>query len=405
MIDLKFNRVSKRYRIRQEAPASATGIAARFSAWTRPPTDFWAVQNVSFEVRRGEALGIIGHNGAGKSTVLKMLSNITAPTTGEIVIHGRIAALLEVGSGFHPELTGRENIYLSGAILGMRRAEIAKKLDRIIDYAELRPFMDVPVKRYSTGMFVRLGFSIAAHLDADILLLDEVLAVGDAAFQEKCAQRFLDLKNAGTTVVFVSHDLTAVERLCDRVLLLDRGEIAADGPPAAVIARYQSLVAFRASSRGGHEHAGLRKTVEIVSVYFLDPSGARTSLFRTGDPFRVCVEYVAHEDAVDIEAGVFFYTPEDALQCQLSTRADSKRLDLNQGRGAIEFSSAALGLQPGLYAVDATLEQHGATMLDWQYRCTSIHVDKGKLGRGAFYMPHDWRLIEEDGTATGYSPS
>jgi len=242
MIDLKFDGVSKRYRIRQEAGTDTEphSLLYKLKTLRRRAQDFWAVRDVNFEVKRGEALGIIGHNGAGKSTILKLLSNITAPTSGEITINGRLSALIEVGSGFHPDLTGRENVYLSGSILGMRRREIAAKLDSIVDFAGISQFIDTPVKRYSSGMYVRLGFSIAAHLDPDILLLDEVLAVGDAAFQAKCINRIKELEQAGTTIVFISHDLTAVERLCNRVILMQGGQIAAIGAPRDVIAEYQS---------------------------------------------------------------------------------------------------------------------------------------------------------------------
>jgi lipopolysaccharide transport system ATP-binding protein len=242
MIDLQVDHVSKRYRIRQEETASATEqtLMGRLRRLRPPKRDFWALRDVSFEVQRGESLGIIGANGAGKSTILKLLSNITTPTSGEITINGRLSALIEVGSGFHPELTGRENIFLSGSILGMRRREIAAKLDSIVDFAGLTQFLDVPVKRYSSGMYVRLGFSIAAHLDPDILLLDEVLAVGDASFQAKCLDRIKELETAGTTIVFISHDLIAVERVCDRAILLQRGEIIADGPPQEVIDKYNN---------------------------------------------------------------------------------------------------------------------------------------------------------------------
>lgn len=244
MIDLKFDRVSKRYLIRQETDEPArTTLLQRLKAGWSPRQEFWAVRDVSFEVRRGEALGIIGHNGAGKSTILKLLSNITIPSAGEITINGRLAALIEVGSGFHPELTGRENVYLSGSILGMRRSEITTKLNSIIDFSGIRQFIDTPVKRYSSGMFVRLGFSIAAHLDPDILLLDEVLAVGDAAFQVKCLNRIDDLRVSGKTIVFISHDLAAVERLCDRVLLMEHGQIVADGSPPQVVDQYKTAAA------------------------------------------------------------------------------------------------------------------------------------------------------------------
>lgn len=241
MIDLEFDRVSKKYRIQRELNGGQARLplAERLRNFGGRPQEFWALKDMSFRVTRGETLGIIGPNGAGKSTILKLLSKITAPSSGEIMINGRLSALIEVGSGFHPELTGRENIYLSGSILGMRRREITNKLDSIIDFAGVRQFIDTPVKRYSSGMYVRLGFSIAAHLRSDILLLDEVLAVGDAGFQAKCYDRINDLKENGTTIVFISHDLNAVEFLCDRALLLGCGEIVANGSPCDVIKRYE----------------------------------------------------------------------------------------------------------------------------------------------------------------------
>src|SRR6476619_5314530 len=193
MIDLQLTKVSKKYRIRREVDGGGSFVRTLLSLRKRKE-DVWALKDVSFNVQRAEALGIIGHNGAGKSTILKLLSRITTPTSGEIMINGRLSALIEVGSGFHPELTGRENVYLNGSILGMTRREITKKLDSIVEFAELRQFIDTPVKRYSSGMYVRLGFSIAAHLDPDILLLDEVLAVGDASFQRKCLERIAELR-------------------------------------------------------------------------------------------------------------------------------------------------------------------------------------------------------------------
>ena len=250
MIDLRFDRVSKKYLISQTEEKDRGGrhpwMRSLRSLWGTP-AEFWAVREVSFEVKQGEALGIIGSNGAGKSTIMKLLANITTPSAGEITIRGHVAALIEVGSGFHPELTGRENVYLSGTILGMRRGEIRRKLESIIDFSGIREFIDTPVKRYSSGMYVRLGFSIAAHLEPEILLLDEVLAVGDMAFQKKCLDRVRELRREGRTIIFISHDLSAVEALCDRVLLMQRGNAIANGPPGEVIEQYKALTAIGAT--------------------------------------------------------------------------------------------------------------------------------------------------------------
>jgi lipopolysaccharide transport system ATP-binding protein len=204
---------------------------------------FWALRNVSLEVAEGEAIGLMGPNGAGKSTLLKLMSRITPPTEGRIELHGRVATLLEVGTGFHPELTGRENVFLNGAILGLRRQDIARRFDEIVDFAGVEEFIDTPVKRYSSGMYVRLGFAVAAHLDAEIMFVDEVLAVGDAAYQRKCIQKIHDLTvEEGRTVVFVSHNLAWVDRLCDRALLIEHGEVRAEGPVASVTASYLNSV-------------------------------------------------------------------------------------------------------------------------------------------------------------------
>jgi lipopolysaccharide transport system ATP-binding protein len=203
--------------------------------------EVWALKDVSFEIRRGEAVGIIGRNGAGKSTLLKILSRITEPSAGRVTIKGRVASLLEVGTGFHPELTGRENIYLNGAILGMTRAEVKRKFDEIVAFAEIEKFLDTPVKRYSSGMYVRLAFAVAAHLEPEILLVDEVLAVGDAGFQKKSLGKMDEVAKTGRTVLFISHNMSMVQRLCDRGLLLDRGRVSRSGPISDVVAHYQAM--------------------------------------------------------------------------------------------------------------------------------------------------------------------
>ena len=232
--------IGERVRYKSLRESIQNAVTAPFRRDRRAEETIWALRDVSFEAKPGEVVGVIGRNGAGKSTLLKVLSRITEPTEGRVELHGRVGSLLEVGTGFHPELTGRENIYLSGAILGMKRIEIAQRFDEIVAFAEIERFLDTPVKHYSTGMYLRLAFAVAAHLEPEILLVDEVLAVGDAAFQKKCLGKMDDVARGGRTVLFVSHNMPAVTRLCERVVLLDAGRVTADGPCHRVIHTYLS---------------------------------------------------------------------------------------------------------------------------------------------------------------------
>jgi lipopolysaccharide transport system ATP-binding protein len=394
-IDLKFDGVSKRYRIQQAEAGSRSAMSflRRMRSRFRHRQDFWAVSDLNFEVPRGQALGIIGHNGAGKSTILKLVSSITAPTLGEITIQGRVAALLEVGSGFHPELTGRENVFLSGAILGMRRAETRANLESIIDFAEIRQFIDVPVKRYSSGMYVRLGFSIAAHLNPDVLLLDEVLAVGDSAFQQKCIQRVLELKRRGLTIVFISHDLSAVGQLCDRVLVMQSGKVIYDGATDDAIAHYRSLGQFHA--RSVEDPLAEGRTGDITGLTFLDGDGNAASSFSTGAPLCARISYLAHRPIQAAGFNLFFWSLDARLHCQFSTFLSGPVLDLEPGAGTVEFRCEELGLQPGVYVIDVNMEELGnARNLDWQSRCTTVQVSAGKKVRGEFFSPHTWTHLE-----------
>lgn len=249
----------------------------------------WALQDVSFEVERGEVLGIIGRNGAGKSTLLKILSRITEPTKGSIDIYGRVGALLEVGTGFHPELTGRENVYLNGSILGMSRQEIARKFDEIIDFSGVEQFIDTPVKHYSSGMGLRLGFAVAAHLEPEILIVDEVLAVGDAEFQKKCITKMGDVSHEGKTVLFVSHNLGAIEGLCNRAIWLDKGSIVQEGDVSSVIADYL------AATTSGYFFNQDTGPLQLKKVVLRNQHGVETTTFAPGDDIEVAVSYFAAE--------------------------------------------------------------------------------------------------------------
>lgn len=269
----------------------------------------FALDNLNFTVDQGQALGIIGRNGAGKSTILKILSQVTAPTSGIIRVKGRIASLLEVGTGFHPELTGRENIYLNGAILGMSRAEVNQKIDGIIDFSGVEKFIDTPVKRYSSGMYVRLAFAVAAHLEPDILIVDEVLAVGDAEFQKKCLGKMGDVAGHGRTVLFVSHNMAAINRLCSRAILLEGGKLTADSFATEVTAKYLSGVEEKGGTRQwNREEAPGTEELNLLSVQILNQDGIPVSVVDVRDQLVLRMEYHVKKPGLKFRCVFGFYT-------------------------------------------------------------------------------------------------
>src|ERR1051326_4913625 len=398
MYDVEFQNVSKRYPRQPLEDQSASG-SGKFFSWARRGRDFWARRGVSFHVERGEALGIIGHNGAGKTTILKLLSRITAPTSGEITICGRLSSLIEVSSGFHAELTGRENVYLSGVTFGMSRKEVYAKLPSILEFSGIGDFIDVPVKRYSTGMYLRLGFSIAAHLDPDILLLDEVLAVGDATFQAKCLDRVTELKRAGTTIVFISHNLHAVARLCERTLLLSRGEILSDGPTNDVIAEYERrLSSLTPSTPHGEPLITDPRAVEIISLSFYDSQNRKTTSFQTGESLRAVIEYKVNEPIEDAIVEVYFYSIFGNMHCHFTTAAKGERLSLTHGVGAVEFFCAAVALEAATFNVDVGVKRTGSLSSEFVdcKRAAVLNVTVGRPVLGVFYMPHTWTMRNTD---------
>ena len=329
-IAIRAESLGKRYRVRGYEPYKALRdsltrvIAAPVrAAWKigRPSkaTDpkkgvdyIWATKDVSFELRAGESLGLIGRNGAGKSTLLKILSRITEPTEGSAVIHGRVGSLLEVGTGFHPELTGRENVFLNGALLGMRRAEIRRKFDEIVDFSGVARFIDTPVKYYSSGMHVRLAFSVAAYLEADVLLVDEVLAVGDTEFQKKCLGRMGEVASSGRAVVLVSHNMRAIERLCSRALFMADGRVVADGPSNQVIATYLSHGVTKEGEKVWPEPltAPGDKVARLKAVRVVDSSGQVCTEFTPRDAWSIEVEYWALESGHVLDTGLDIHDEE-----------------------------------------------------------------------------------------------
>ncbi len=258
--------------------------------------EFWALKNVSFQVGRGEVLGVIGRNGAGKSTLLKILSRITEPSAGRVILKGRIASLLEIGTGFHPELTGRENIYLSGAVLGMTRAEVRRKFDEIVAFAEVEKFLDTPVKRYSSGMYVRLAFAVAAHLESEILIVDEVLAVGDAEFQRKCLNRMAAVSQDGRTILFVSHFMAAVKSLCSRAVLLDEGRIAGHGPVGDVVETYLNRGPSEGRRQWSERDRPSSAELQLLCVVLEGGRSGVAGCFQHDEEVRVTLGYLQRED-------------------------------------------------------------------------------------------------------------
>jgi ABC-type polysaccharide/polyol phosphate transport system ATPase subunit len=295
--------ISKRYRLGVDAGYDTLRDAVR-RAFHRPGTtsEIWALENVSFAVEQGEALGIIGANGAGKTTLLRILAGITEPTAGEARTRGRVGALLDVGTGFHPELTGRENVYLNGATLGMRRAEVRRRFDAIVDFAGVERFLDTPVKRYSAGMRLRLAFAVAAHIEPPIIVVDEVLAIGDAAFQEKCLGKVSEIGRHGRTVLFVSHDLGAVTRICRRAIWLDRGRLRKDGLAPEVVSAYLRT-GEPAPLVASFEHDP-SVPVALTQVAIRDPGGQIVSAPRRGESFTVEVQFSVAERIPDLLVGI-----------------------------------------------------------------------------------------------------
>jgi ABC-type polysaccharide/polyol phosphate transport system ATPase subunit len=290
------DRVSRTFRVYPKAQRTVKDIfVARGRLGTR---EVKALQDISVTIEPGEAVGLVGRNGSGKSTLLRLVSGIIQPTSGRVQAGGRVASLLELGAGFHPDFTGRENVYLNGSIHGLSRARVREAMDEIVSFAELEQFIDLPVRTYSSGMYMRLGFSVAAHIESDVLLLDEVFAVGDEQFQRKCFGKVAEFKNRGGTIVFVSHDAQAVERLCDRAVLLRQGEIAFDGPTQDAIAAYRRLLA--ADSNPEELDAGLREwgtgEARIVRAELLDATGDERSQFAAGEPLTVRVVVAAEAD-------------------------------------------------------------------------------------------------------------
>src|SRR5262249_31733727 len=398
---IEFERVSKKFTIHR---GGAGQIQERFGGLLRPRArgeDFWALRDVSFGVAKGESLGLVGHNGAGKSTALKLMTRILEPTSGRVAMNGRIAALLELGSGFHPDLSGRENVFLNGSLLGFSRREMQARLPEIVDFAEIGDFIDMEVKHYSSGIYPRLAFAVATAVDPDILITDEVLAVGDESFQRKCMDRSYRFRQLGKTIIFVSHALETVRALCDHAVWLDHGQARVVGSAGEVIDAYLADVNRREQERiaeqlgvdsdGGRRH-GTRE-IEIARVELLGEGQRAQTVFQTHAPLTVRIHYIAHQPiggpvfgiALHHESGFWINGP--------TTRFDGMDIPELAGEGYVDYQIAALPLLAGRYQVSVAVVDH--TMLhtyDHHDKMYRLVVQSTGLNEryGAIAIPAEW---------------
>jgi lipopolysaccharide transport system ATP-binding protein len=408
---IEVNNLSKQYHLGAKERTNRTLREAVTDAFTAPvrnfrnlrrltkvednnPDTIWALKDISFQVQPGEVVGIIGRNGAGKSTLLKILSRITEPTSGDIKLHGRVASLLEVGTGFHPELTGRENIYLNGTILGMRKAEIDSKFDAIVDFSEIEKFLDTPVKRYSSGMYVRLAFAVAAHLEPEILLVDEVLAVGDSEFQKKCLGKMDEVAEAGRTVLFVSHNLAAVKRICKTGIFLESGMVAFRDTIDKALLAYQSAQELRTSSE---HHSALTSSLKPGAARFVAwkligsaPEMQHSCFSR--DVCKFSFNIFSKSTIPDTYIGFALWDSSEQLIMAASS-ADSHNQDfvIKEGNNSMEME-VQLPLKPGIYNIDMSLNSRSSGQVDRWFAVPNLTV----LSNYDSHLPEKWHgLVNE----------
>ncbi|MDD4013184.1 MAG: ABC transporter ATP-binding protein [Candidatus Omnitrophica bacterium] len=358
--------------------------------------EFWAVDKIAFELKKGRTLGVIGPNGSGKTTLLKLINGIFMPDRGRIKVRGKVGAMIQVGAGFHPMLTGRENIYVNGAILGMSRKEISRKFDSIVEFADIGDFLDAPVRHYSSGMYIRLGFAIAIHCEPDILLMDEILAVGDIGFVSKCFRKFRELREKGISWVLVSHDMGTIKCYCDEVLYMDGGKSISYGDPdkaissylldmsrkKADISRVRTMREFTPSEEG-----------RIVDIAFLDSRGLEKESFFTGEELTIKIEYIANERIESPVFGVAIYGSDGQMQTGSNTKISGFSTESIHGPGSVLFKMKNLPLQPGVYRVRADMSDSNVGIIDMLLEQKDLRVEGGNSGVGAFYTPHEWVLI------------
>lgn len=412
---IKVEGLGKRYRIgaKEKAPTTLHEKAARIlgapfkhlrimRSEPTPEEVIWALRDITFDVRDGEVIGIIGLNGAGKSTLLKILTRITEPTVGQAMLKGRVGALLEIGTGFHPELTGRENVYLNGAILGMKRAEIKSKFDEIVDFSGVENFIDTPVKRYSSGMRVRLGFSVAAHLEPEILLVDEVLAVGDAAFQKKCLGKMDDVASHGRTILFVSHNMESIINLCSRTIWLELGKIKGEGPSGEIVREYLAATRERAKTISLAERTDRRGNgnIRFTGFEMRNEKGDTVEVAHTGDTIDFVLHYVSTLDtARNVKVSITIVDNVNHKLVILATNITGENFESLPPEGEMICRINRLPLLPGTYTLDLNMNDI-TSIADRISNAAVLEVEPGDYfgtgktigeGQSVFMCENSWR--------------
>ena len=381
---IRFEQVSKKFVLHRERPRSFQEQLIHIFQRKRTPVEtFWALQDVSFTIDRAETVGLIGPNGAGKSTILKLIAQILEPTSGEIRVDGRVGALLELGAGFHPDLTGRENIFLNGSILGLSRLEIQRKMDEIVAFADIDQFIDVPVKHYSSGMYVRLGFAVAVHTDPEILLVDEVLSVGDMAFQQKCLERIHQLQKSGTSILLVSHGLDVVRKMCHRALWLKDAGLAAIGETDEVISAYLAYVQQTSAQDAAHVRQvpagqyGQRwgsQEAQVTAVAFYDNSDTPKKSFLWGEQLRASIRYMAYERIPNPTFGVAIYNENGDNLVGPNSADSGYEIEAIEGEGEVNYI-VALPFKPGTYDFTAAIyDRNSVHPFDHHHRMYSFRI-------------------------------
>ena len=400
---IRLENLSKRFETVTEAPHSFwETLISRFSPPAEKPSKrekqpLWAVKDVNLEVKPGESLGILGRNGSGKSTLLKLITRIIRPTNGRVLINGRVSALLELGAGFHADLTGRENIYLNASLLGLDNQYIDAHFDSIVAFSELESFIDTPVKYYSSGMYMRLGFSIAVHVQTQILIIDEILAVGDQSFQSKCINHIYEMKRQGVTIILVSHSLDTMRKLCSRLIWMERGEVRANGSPEELIQQYLMYLHEREHQTSLKKEAAFERLgtceIEITGIRLLDAEEKARNNFLTGEPLTIEINFTAHKLIREPEFGLAIYR-QDGLQINgPNTQLAGLRIDQVEGDGKIYYHIHQLPLLPAEYLLSVAVHDSRYTLTyDHHVKAYKFRVDSGGTREiyGLIEMPATW---------------